>query len=135
MSILSSARPSGDGYESGVCNIGPAEIAYRRRWGHLGLGVTIVLFVALLWTGAPHWTRILLALPVGASAVGYLQAYLHFCAAFGAMGVFNFGARRDVTRVGDDQARARDRLRAMQIFAASGLIGLMAGLIAVFTPI
>ncbi len=134
MSSLIDVQPARDGYESGVCNIGPAEIAYRRRWGHLGLAVTIVLFVTLLWAGAPHWTRILLAIPAGASAVGYLQAYLRFCAAFGALGVFNFGERRDVTRVSDDRARARDRLRALQIFAASGVIGLAVGVIAVVLP-
>ncbi len=134
MSVLLSARPLRGSYESGVCNIGPAEIAYRRRWGHLGLAVTIVLFVALVWTGAPHWTRILLALPAAGSAVGYLQAYLRFCAAFGAAGVFNFGERLDVTRIDDQRARARDRLRALQIFAASGLIGLAVGLLAVLLP-
>jgi len=123
------------GYESGVCNIGPAEIAYRRRWGHLGLVVTAVLFAALVWTGAPHWTRILIALPAGASAVGYLQAYLRFCAAFGALGVFNFGERRDVLPVRDQAARSRDRRRAFQIFAASALIGLAVGLLAVLLPI
>lgn len=134
MASFIGVQPARDGYEPGVCNIGPAEIAYRRRWGHLGLAVTVVLLVALLWAGAPHWTRILLALPAGASAVGYLQAYLHFCAAFGALGVFNFGARRDVTRVSDDQARARDRRRALQIFAASGAIGLAVGVLAVVLP-
>ena len=134
MSSFTPIEFSGDGYESAVCNIGPAEIAYRRRWGDVGLAVTIVLFVVLLWAGAPHWTRILLALPAGASAVGYLQAYLHFCAAFGAMGVFNFGERRDVTRVSDAQALARDRLRALQIFTASGMIGLAVGVLAVLLP-
>ncbi|MEO8626146.1 MAG: hypothetical protein ABI452_05540 [Candidatus Limnocylindrales bacterium] len=134
MSSYIGAQPSRGGYESGVCNIGPAEIAYRRRWGHLGLAVTMVLFVALIWTGPPYWTRILLALPAAASAVGYLQAYLRFCAAFGALGVFNFGARRDVTRVSDEVAHKRDRLRALQIFGASGLIGLAVGVLAVLLP-
>jgi len=122
-------------YQPGTCNIGPAEIAYRRRWGHLGLVVTILLLALLVWTGAPHWTRILVALPAAASAVGYLQAYLHFCAAFGALGVFNFGARRDVTRVGDERARARDRLKSFEIFAASAVIGLVIGVVAAVLPV
>jgi len=124
-----------DRYESGVCNIGPAEIAYRRLWGHLGLVVTLVLLAALVWTGAPHWTRILVALPAAGSAVGYLQAYLRFCAAFGALGVFNFGARLEVQPVSDPGARARDRLRALQIFAASAVIGLAVGVLAVLLPV
>jgi hypothetical protein len=122
-------------YQSGVCNIGPAEIAYRRRWGHLGLIVTVALFVALVWVGAPHWTRLALALPAAGSAVGYLQAYLRFCAAFATMGVFNFGERRDVTRVTDPVALRRDRARAFRIFGASALIGLAVGVLAAVLPI
>ena len=122
-------------YQSGVCNIGPAEIAYRRRWGHLGLIVAVVLFVALVWVGAPHWTRLALALPAAGSAVGYLQAYLRFCAAFATMGVFNFGERRDVTRVTDPVALRRDRARAFRIFGASALIGLAVGVLAAVLPI
>jgi hypothetical protein len=122
-------------YQSGVCNIGPAEIAYRRRWGHLGLIVTVALFVALVWVGAPHWTRLALALPAAGSAVGYLQAYLRFCAAFATMGVFNFGERRDVTRVTDPAALRRDRARAFRIFGASAVIGLAVGALAVVVPI
>ena len=122
-------------YQSGVCNIGPAEIAYRRRWGDFGLAIAILLFVALVWAGAPPWTRIFVALPSAASAVGYLQAYLHFCAAFGALGVFNFGARRDVQSVGDHVARTRDRWRALQIFSASAAIGVLVGLLAVLLPV
>jgi hypothetical protein len=122
-------------YQSGVCNIGPAEIAYRRRWGHLALIVTVVLFVALVAVGAPHWTRLALALPAAGSAVGYLQAYLRFCAAFATMGVFNFGERRDVTRITDQAALRRDRARAFRIFGASALIGLAVGALAVVVPI
>ena len=120
-------------YQPGACNIGPAEIAYRRRWGDLGLAVTIVLFVALIWSGAPHWTRILVALPAAGSAVGYLQAYLRFCAAFGTLGVFNFGARLNVTRVTDQAALRRDRAKAFQIFGASALVGLAIGVLAALT--
>ena len=120
-------------YQPGACNIGPAEIAYRRRWGDLGLAFTIMLFVALIWSGAPHGTRILVALPAAASAVGYLQAYLRFCAAFGTLGVFNFGARLNVTRVTDHAALRRDRAKAFQIFGSSALIGLAVGVLAALT--
>jgi hypothetical protein len=74
-------------------------------------------------------------MPAAASAVGYLQAYLHFCAAFGAAGVFNFGQRLDVTHVTDREALRRDRLKALQIFGASALIGIAVGVLAVLLPI
>jgi hypothetical protein len=123
------------GYQPGVCNIGPAEIAYRRRWGHLGLAVTVVTLVGLIWAGAPGWSRVLIALPAAGSAVGYLQAHLRFCAAFATLGVFNFGERQDVRRVDDAGARARDRLRALQIFAAAAVFGLAVGAVAVLLPV
>ena len=36
-----------DGYRAGTCNIGPAEIAMRRRAGHVALGVAIVALAVL----------------------------------------------------------------------------------------
>ena len=53
LSPVAESRPSGPRqieleYEPGVCNIGPAEIARRRRAGHLGLAATLVLLVVLV---------------------------------------------------------------------------------------
>lgn len=122
-------------YQPGVCNIGPAEIARRRRAGHTGLIAAIVLFVALVAINAPDWTRFLVAIPVIGAASGYLQAHFRFCAGFGAAGVFNFGELGPTERVVSDADRARDRRRAFQIGIASFAIGIAAGLIAVALPI
>ncbi len=122
-------------YQPGVCNIGPAEIARRRRSGHAGVAATVVLFAALIALGAPHWARLLLILPAGVAATGYLQAALHFCAGFGSAGVFNFGPLGTTERVADPQARRLDRLKSVQIGLASLAIGLAVGLVAVFLPL
>jgi hypothetical protein len=122
-------------YEPGVCNIGPAEIARRRRAGHVGLVATVVLFAALIVLGVPHWARLVLILPAGGSASGYLQAMLHFCAGFGSQGVFNFGPLGTTERVADSQARGLDRLKSMQIGLASLAIGVAVGVVAVLLPI
>lgn len=136
MSTLQGIGPLGTAsYEPGVCNIGPAEIARRRRAGHVSLAVTVVLFAALVALGVPHWVRLLLVLPAGASASGYLQAQLHFCAGFGSQGVFNFGDVGTIQSVADPQARARDRRRSMEIGLASLAIGVAAALVAAFMPI
>jgi hypothetical protein len=122
------------GYVPGVCNIGADEIARRRRGGHLGALFTLALFLVLVALGAPPLLRFLVALPAAGAAAGYLQAWLKFCAAFGWLGVLNFGRRGRTERVDDPAARARDRLRALQIGAASAVIGVLVGLIAVLWP-
>ena len=77
-------------YAPGVCNIGPAEIGRRRRAGHVGLIVTVIVGVALLATGVPAPWRLILFAPAYTGAVGYLQAYFHFCVGFASRGVYNF---------------------------------------------
>jgi hypothetical protein len=122
-------------YEPGVCNIGPAEIARRRRAGHVGLLVALGLLAALLVLDAPPLARLLLILPVAVSASGYLQAWLKFCAGFGSRGVFNFGPLGTATTITDPDALARDRRRARQIGVMALGIGIVAGVAAVLLPI
>jgi hypothetical protein len=122
-------------YRPGVCNIGPAEIAARRRSGHVGVIAAIVLFVILVALGVPPIVRLLVGLPVAIAASGYLQAYLKFCAGFGARGVFNFGGLGTTNRVEDAVARSADRRRAYQIGLASFAIGLAVGIVAVLLPV
>ena len=119
-------------YESGHCNIGPAEIARRRMAGHVGTMATLILLGIVLWTDAPSWARVLIFLPAAGAAAGYLQAYFRFCADYGWRGVFNFGrAGHDrATTVADPQARRADRRKAALIGLGSGAIGLAVALLA-----
>jgi hypothetical protein len=82
-----------DQYVPGSCNIGPAEIALRRRAGHAGLVVTAALGAALLHSDLPRAWRLTLAVPAAGAASGYLQARERFCADFGWRGVYNFDRR------------------------------------------
>ena len=129
-----SLSPEETEYQPGVCNIGPAEIARRRRSGHVGAISTIVLFALLVALGVPHWMRFIVALPAAVAASGYLQAYLKFCVGFATIHVFNFGETGTTTPVLDPQARARDRSRATQLLVATMAIGVAVGLIAVLLP-
>jgi hypothetical protein len=111
-------------YIPGTCNIGPEEIALRRRAGHVGLAVTAALGAALLRSDlSPAW-RLTLAFPAAGAASGYLQARQRFCANYGFRGLYNFDARGHEQHVADDQAEAADRRRSLRISAASGAIGL-----------
>jgi hypothetical protein len=123
------------GYQPGVCNIGPDEIAKRRRTGHIGVIATLVTLIVLLAIGAPPLARLLVAIPAALAASGYLQAYFKFCVAFGSAGVFNFGARGSTQHVVDAQARARDRQRVLQLSLAIGAIAVSIALLAVLIPL
>jgi hypothetical protein len=122
-------------YEPGVCNIGPAEIARRRRAGHVGLAASVGLFTLLLLVDAPAPTRLLVALPAITSASGYLQARFRFCAGFGSRGVYNFGDLGPVTEVEDTDALASDKRRSRQIGLASVGIGIAVGVLAAALPV
>jgi hypothetical protein len=119
-----------DRYVPGTCNIGPAEIALRRRAGHVGLAVTATLAAALLRSGLhPAW-RLALALPAAGAASGYLQARQRFCADYGFRGLYNFDARGHEQPVAMAEAQSEDRRRSLQIAASSAAIGLGVGLVA-----
>ena len=123
------------GYRPGVCNIGPDEIAKRRRTGHIGVMATLVTLVVLLAIGAPPLARLLVALPAAIAASGYLQAYFKFCVAFGSAGVFNFGARGTTQHVVDPEARSRDRRRVLQLSLGIAAIAISVGVLAVLIPL
>jgi hypothetical protein len=119
-----------DQYVPGSCNIGPAEIALRRRAGHAGLVVTAALGAALLRSDLPRAWRLTLAVPAAGAASGYLQAHERFCADFGWRGVYNFDRRGQEQPVAGDDALAQDRRKAMRIAAASAAIGVGVALVA-----
>ena len=117
-------------YVAGVCNIGPAETARRRRVGERGALAAGLLLVLLQLTRAPRAWRLLVFFPAAVSAAGYLQAARHFCAAYGWRGVLNFGALGSAEQVGDEAFRAEDRRQALRIAAESAVIGVTAGVLA-----
>jgi len=124
-----------EGYVPGVCNIGPAEIARRRRAGHVALIATAVLFVALVGIGAPPIVRFVVALPTAVAAACYLEVRYRFCAELSSLDLFNFGELGRHDAVTDPADRARDRAMARRIAFGAGLIGLAVGLVAVLLPL
>ena len=127
-----------DQYVPGACNIGPEEIALRRRAGHAGVAVTAALAAALVRSGSnPAW-RLVLALPAAGAAAGYLQARQRFCANYGFRGLYNFESRGHEQPVPGTsgaaaaavEAREEDRRRSLQITATSASIGLGVALLA-----
>ena len=121
-------------YVPGVCNIGPAEIARRRRTGFAGTIATAALLGVLLAVHAPPPLRLVLFLPAAVAASGFLQAWLRFCAGFGWLGVFNFRDVGTTEAVASAEARRRDRLMAARIGLASAIVGAVVAAAAIAMP-
>ncbi len=67
-----------DGYRPGACNIGPAEIARRRRSGVAGLTVAAALAVLTLVADVAPVLRLAVALPLFVGILGFVQARMRF---------------------------------------------------------
>ncbi len=119
-------------YVSGVCNIGPQEIARRRNFGWGALAATVVLLLVLIWTGVNPWWRLFVFFPAAMSASGFLQAYFHFCSGFAQRGVYNFGQLGETIKIDDAPSRAKDKRKGNQIMLYSALVGIV---VAVFCAI
>ncbi len=123
-------------YIPGVCNIGRAEIESRRRSGWFGLVAAFVLWIGLVYFHVSTPWRLLLFLPAAVGASGFLQASMHFCAAFGVLGVFNFGSQVGRTEtVEQAEFRRADQRKALLIMFYSAVIGIIAALIGMLIPI
>ncbi len=113
-------------YIPGVCNIGPAEIAQRIRLGWIGLGISVVLLLFFISFNTPPLYCLIIFLPITASASGFLQAYFHFCAAFGFKGVYNLMKPAGQTEtVQQAEFRKKDQQKALQITGLSVIIGIV----------
>jgi hypothetical protein len=73
------------------CNIGPAEIARRRRLAALLTIVTAFVIAAVLAARVPTLGRLMVFPFASAVGVTWLQVFRKFCVHFGAFGLENFG--------------------------------------------
>jgi hypothetical protein len=116
------------------CNIGPDEIAKRRRSAIMATIATVIAALALVALHVPAPARLLLWPLATAAAVTWLQVVHRFCVAFGALGLENFGRLGGEHHV-DPAIRAADRRRALQLILEGGLIGLVAALAVAAIPV
>jgi hypothetical protein len=115
------------------CNIGPDELARRRRSAITASVVTAAAVVALVALAVPPAARLLIWPLATATAVTLLQVIHRFCVAFGALGLENFGRLGEQHGV-DPAIRAADRRRAFQLILEGGLVGLVVTLAVVAIP-
>lgn len=119
-----------DAYIPGVCNIGPAEIRKRNTVAWVGLGATIVLWIFFVMADTRPLFRLFIGIPAMMSAMGFIQARLHFCAYFGLAALFNFDDVGKTDSVSQAAFCAQDRKKAWQIIVSAVAIGVGVALIA-----
>ncbi len=124
-----------DSYRPGACNIGPAEVARRRRAGWLGLGAASAWAVVSLLTGAEPLLRFAVVVPLVGGLVGFLQARRRFCAAYGFLGLRNFGPLGEAERIADGEARRRDRAAALRLVGEALLLALPPSVLLALVPV
>ena len=125
-----------DKYIPGVCNIGKPEIKRRKQAGWTGLIITVILLGLFLYFDVPHPWRLIIFIPAMITAIGFLQARMHFCAYFGMQGFFNFSPDIGKTdTVEQAEFRAMDRRTAWQIIISSAIIGVAVALISYYLPL
>ena len=129
-----SVSMTGAGLPAERCNIGPAEIARRRRIAIVLSVASIALAVALVASGVPHLFRALLWPVAAGAAVSWFQVRRRFCIRFGAAGVENLGPIGSTTPV-DRPLAEQDRRRANQLLTEGVLAGLLAAVALVNLPL
>ncbi len=125
----------GGDYRAGACNIGPAEIATRRRGGLIGVALAVALAALLIWLGAPAWARLMVFLPLAGGFISLEQARRHFCVGFAMAGLRNFGALGREEHITDRAERSADRRAALVMTAYCSLIAAVITLVFVALPI
>jgi hypothetical protein len=109
------------------CNIGPDEVARRRRSAIFFTVVAGVVAAGLVGLDASPGGRLLLFPFATGAAITWLQVVHRFCVAFGAFGLENFGRLGEESRV-DPAQRAADRRRVVQLVVEGSVIGAIATL-------
>ncbi|PTY06706.1 hypothetical protein DB346_00085 [Verrucomicrobia bacterium LW23] len=118
-------------YIPGACNIGGAEVRFRKlvAWGCTA--ATAAAWGACAWWGvAPAW-RLLVGLPAAGAALCVLQARAGFCVNYGLLGIANFTDDfRHPQPVEHEEHRRQDRALALRIIGGALLIGAAVGVAA-----
>lgn len=116
------------------CNIGPAEVARRRRSAWVFTALAAAVAIGLVALDVPPVARLALFPFAAGAAVNWAQVVHRFCVAFGAIGIENFGRIGDEQKVSPEQ-RAEDRRRVAQLVAEGSAVGVALTLLLVIAPV
>ena len=108
-------QPSSAAYKPGSCNIGPEEIRRRYRIGFVGLGVTLLMALIIIYLDLPQYTRWFLFGPIFYGVSGFIQAQHKFCYVYGFQGIFSLTGRKKFSRSKEGIDIIKDRRTAMKL--------------------
>jgi len=118
-------------YQPGVCNIGRDEQRTRRLGGVVSLVAALGVVGFVLASGRPD-SLLLVSFPLFfGAAVGFVQARMRFCAAFGALARYDLSGSGGESGTGEDrEAVRRDRRKAATVLAyAAGLAAIATAIV------
>jgi hypothetical protein len=115
------------------CNIGPAEIARRRRMAILLTVLTALMIASVIAADVPTAGRLAIFPFAAAVGVTWLQVIRRFCVHFGAFGLENFGALGEEHRVAPEVRRA-DVRQSIEMVLEGLLFGLVVTIVVLQVP-
>ena len=121
-------------YVAGLINIGKEEIRVRKRIGHIGIILTLILASIIFGLSLDRIWRLTLTLPIATAMVGYLQAKTHFCMFYAFAGKYNFDEAGNAKPITDPTHKSRDLRKGLKLVIISLLIGLTVSVIAFILP-
>lgn len=123
-------------YIPGVCNIGNTEAKSRRRLALNFTVITICMWVLLLVVSASLLLFLVLAFPAFVAATSYIQSAEHFCAGFGAEGLYNFSDQLgNAVKSKNPSDHVKDKKKAINITIRAGVVGLIVAAFAAGTSL
>jgi predicted nucleic acid-binding Zn ribbon protein len=122
-------------YVPGVCNINTEEIASRRKVGHFGLIMFVVLLIIMLVANISHLYRVILFLPAFVASIGYLQARNKFCVGYASAGQQNASeGSKKASNIIDQRALTTDKQRARIMNLEAFCITVVITIVAIVLP-
>ena len=110
-------------YIPGTCNIGPKEIAMRKRASIYAAIFFVVLTALLFLLDIDKVWRFIIFIPAFTFAVTSQQWYFKFCVYFGLKGVFNFGDMGQQFNIEQKENFKKDRIKVAKMMVAGLLFG------------
>ena len=112
-------------YQPGICNIGPYEIAKRRRNFYYSLFGTFIVLLLIIEGSFGNILKMLLFIPLLITSVNYLQVRNKFCVFFGYASIVNLGNKESRQKIRNGEAHPKDIKKVRIMFGQAIIFSLL----------